>query len=114
MPERTPEEIERLVVAELERITDLRVLTVLRPLLVSPTRHERDWDYGQPGERYPCWTVAEHPPSGTSIVFSDYGFGPRLPWGLVWIEGPWFGMDSGWFQTLQEAFLDSIAWAEAQ
>jgi hypothetical protein len=82
--------------------------------LVAPHYHQRDWDYGQQGERYPCWTVAEHPASKTAIVFSDYGFGPRMPWGLVWMTDTWFGMDSGWFETLEAAFRDSFAWDEVK
>ena len=110
MIERTPDEIQQLVEAELLRIHDTRVRDALQALLVSPRCHQRDWDYGQEGERYSCWTVAEHPASETAIVFSDYGFGPSMPWGLVWMKDTWFGMDSGWFETLEEAFRDSMAW----
>lgn len=112
MTERTANEIQRLVEAQLVHIKDVRVRDALQSILVSPTCHQRDWDYGQEGERYPCWTVAEHLTSETAIVFSDYGFGPRMPWGLVWIRDTWFGMDSGWFETLEEAFRDSKAWEE--
>ena len=112
MIERTAQEIQQLVEAELVRIQDSRVRDALQSLFVSPRCHQRDWDYGQEGERYPCWTVAEHAPSETAIVFSDYGFGPRMPWGLVWMKDSWFGMDSGWFETVEEAFRDSMAWEE--
>lgn len=115
MPTRTAPDIERLVGAELEEIADLRVLTLIRSLLVTPpVWHERDWDYGEDDERYPCWTVAEHPFSGQAIVFSDDGFGPEFPWGLVPMKDTWFGMDCDWSRTLQQAFLKSCAWAEAQ
>lgn len=55
---------------------------------------------------YPCWTVAIDEPTDTSIVFSDYGFGPTFPWGVVPTSDNWFGMDGGWFETLEEAFRD--------
>ena len=30
-------------------------------LLAEPRLEEREWDYGEPGERYPYWVIAEAP-----------------------------------------------------
>jgi len=97
----------RLVASELAKISDSEVLASLRTWLVEPNCHLRNWDYGDVGERYPCWTVIEDSVSDTAIVYSEHGFGPRNPWGLVWLSDLWFGMDSGWYPHLEDAFIDS-------
>jgi len=106
---RTAEDISILVDLEMEKIADLVIQDALKSILIYPSRHLRDWDHGKPGERYPCWRVAEHKESDTGIVYSDFGFGPELPWGLVFLSDSWFGLDSSWFSNLEDAFCDCHA-----
>lgn len=103
--------IATLVRDELGRTAEARVLTHVRSLLVDPTPVLRDWDYGERRQKYVCWNVLQHAPSNTAIAYCADGFGPKAPWGLVAIEGPHMsmGMDSGWFTTLLQAYLDSVA-----
>ena len=109
MPEAA--EIERLVRAELNQISDSHIRDLISALLIGPRREDRPWDYGPEGVTHPCWIVLEHPPSNTGIAFCDEGFGPRCPWGLLWLRGDALsmGMDSGWFTTLEDAFRESMA-----
>jgi hypothetical protein len=100
-------EITSLARHEVESIADPTVRDALSQRLIEPELHLRAWDYGAPGERYPCWTVAKDPPSDSAIVYSVHGHGPSNPWGLVALSDPWFGMDSGWFLRLEDAFLES-------
>src|SRR5215472_3843808 len=88
-----------LVEAQLSRVTDPKAVALIRSLLVPPRCEYRPWDYGAPGEKYPCWIVAEHTPSGTGIAYCERGFGPRCPWGLLWISGEHLsmGMDCSWY-----------------
>ncbi len=59
----------------------------------------------------------EHPFTGTAVVYCGQGFGPRCPWGLVFLNGDEqrlsIGMDSGWFpkflQAVFEAPLEDLA-----
>jgi hypothetical protein len=104
----TEAEIRSLVERELASITDRVVIEGLRAHLVPPSLHFRNWDYGKPGERYPCWSIASDPSTDTGIVYSEHGFGPRNPWGLVFLSEPFLGEDSGWFTDLVSAFLDSL------
>ena len=92
---------------ELEAIADPVVREALSQRLVDPELHLRDWEYGAPGERYPCWTVAKDLPSDCALVYSLHGHGPGNPWGLVALSNAWFGMDSGWFLRLEDAFVES-------
>jgi hypothetical protein len=108
------EEISNLVEREIDRMTDTRVKDRVRELLVVPYAVERRWDYGAPEQHFTCWTVLEHRTSNTGIAFCGRGFGPSYPWGLVFLSGPHtnIGMDCSWFVSLEEAFRDSMAWAE--
>jgi hypothetical protein len=104
-----------LVHAELKNIRDERVVTHIRRLLVDPKEILRPWDYGDDGEEYPCWSILNHEKSSTGIGYCEYGFGPRMPWGLVSLPGSTdmsLGMDSGWFFTFIDAFFDSAAATE--
>jgi hypothetical protein len=103
----TGEDVASLVRDELQRIRDGTVREALASLITKPDLHLRDWDYGPAGQRFPCWTVVADPASDTALVFSAFGFGPSSPWGLVILSGSAFGMDSGWYSRLEDAFVES-------
>lgn len=108
----TPTQIRSLVETELAELHDERVKSHIQSLLVEPTMLQREWDYGVPGQTYPCWSVLNHIESNTGIAFCEFGFGPRSPWGLVMLSGAEhmsLGMDAGWFETFLEAYFDSRA-----
>ncbi len=110
-----PEQISAMIEAELSTISDSRVESHVRRLLVEPTAIMRDWDYGAPDEAHPCWSVLEHSRSNTGIVYCESGFGPRSPWGLVMLPDPSptsMGMDCGWFGSFMDAYFDSMAVTE--
>jgi hypothetical protein len=108
----SPEQLLSAVDAELAALANDQISAHCRSLLVRPYAVMREWDYGEPGLMYPCWSVLEHEPSNTAICFCEQGFGPENPWGLVNLAGPAntsIGMDSGWFKTFLEAYLESGA-----
>jgi hypothetical protein len=99
-----------MIDTELTQLTDSRVIAHIRALLVEPEVVDRQWDYGREGEQYPCWTVLKHQQSNTGIAYCEHGFGPRSPWGLVFLEGlTSIGMDSGWFTSFVQAYFESSA-----
>jgi hypothetical protein len=111
----TPAQIQALVEAELSAVRDARVATHIRGLLVEPTATSRAWDYGPPGQTYPCWAILNHTKSNTGVAYCEFGFGPRTPWGLVALSGAAnmsIGMDSGWFKSFMDAYFDSRASAD--
>lgn len=105
-----------MIERELAMTSDARVTAHVRALLVEPTITMRRWDYGREGERYACWTVLRHPASNTGIAFCEQGFGPRSPWGLVFLEGDEartsIGMDCSWYTTFLQTFFESRAASE--
>ena len=105
------QDVEQLVRAQLDRITDVAVIEAIRPLLIAPRVEDRPWDYGPPGRTCPCWIVLEHTQSNTGIASCAEGFGPADPWGLLFLTGEHLsmGVDSGCFTTLEDAFRGSMA-----
>jgi hypothetical protein len=108
-----PQTLKEMVERELALLTDSRVTEFVKSLLVEPTITVRGWDYGCESESYPCWSVLNHPASNTGIAYCEHGFGPRSPWGLVFLECDnariSIGMDSAWFTTFLQAFFESGA-----
>jgi hypothetical protein len=103
--------VSELVRAEVSLITDADLKARIERLLIHPRAEARGWDYGAPGQEFICWIVLEHHTSNTGIAYCEQGFGPKCPWGLLFLKGRYtsMGMDSAWFFHLQDAFLDSFA-----
>lgn len=113
-----PSQLIGMIDAELARLGDNRIAAHVRSLLVEPAEVLRAWDYGEPGEKFLTWTVlSDRGRSQTGIAYCDLGFGPESPWGLVFLgddgtEPASIGMDSQWFSTFLEAYLNSSAATE--
>ena len=63
------------------------------------------------------WAILNDSNSNTGIAYCESGFGPRAPWGLVWLgdsedKRMSMGMDSGWFSTFLDAYFESFAATE--
>lgn len=102
--------IHSLVRRELARIGDASRRAALEAILVEPRMEVREWDYGEPDERYPYWVVAEARERGIILVHCEHGFGPGDPWGFLFTHDPGFetlGMDSQWYGHLEHAFTAS-------
>jgi hypothetical protein len=109
--------VRSLVQTEVAKISDPRLKRALEACLVPPRPFLLAWDYGHPHKqfpepRYPAFVVAEYRQTGTGFAYSEFGFGPTYPWGLINLERPGYGMDSGWFASLEGAFRESWAWDE--
>jgi hypothetical protein len=106
--------LKRAIESELATLSDTRVVEHVRARLVKPCVVPIGWDYGEPGQQYPCWIVLYDPRSNCEIAYSEHGFGPRCPWGLVnsKADDPRMGKDSGWFTRFLDAFFESFACIE--
>jgi hypothetical protein len=100
---------------ELATLNDRRVIAQIRSLMVAPVPQMRAWDYGAAGDAYPCWLVLAQKSQNTGIACCESGFGPRMPSGLLSLEGTEhmsMGMDSGWFDRFLDAYFESPASSE--
>ena len=107
----TAAKISTLLEMEISKVSDARVLTHIREMVVAPKKMLRRWDYGAPDDSYPCWSVLKSKQSTTGIAYCESGFGPTSPWGLVNLPGSpdeSMGMDSEWFPKLLDAYFDSL------
>jgi|ERR1700722_7826686 len=107
VPDRTAEEIRLLVEDAVGKIGDPIIVEGLRTFLIPPRQEMRTWDWHMPYVKYPVWVVAESSQYDYGIVFSDCGFAPEHPCGLVFSSHDNFDADYGWLPTLEEAYRDS-------
>ncbi len=109
----TGDQVSALVEDQLARFKDANSIAHFRQLSVAPRAEDRNWDYGPPGQKYKCWIVFEHHESNVGIAYCSQGFGPKCPWGLLWLNGEkhlGMGPDSSWFSDLEDAFRDTWAY----
>jgi hypothetical protein len=107
VPDRTTNEVRRLVEAEMRKMANPGVVEGLQTFLVDPRVEIRDWDWGQTAAKFPVWIVAESSRYDYGIAFSDYGFAPDHAWGLVFLSRSNFDADYCWFPSLEDAYKDS-------
>ena len=109
----SPEQLKKFIEAELNAVSDERVLNHIRTLLVEPEATMREWDYGDAGTKYKCWSVLNEEDGKGGIAYFENGFGPENPWGLVWLphsgKSLSMGMNSGWFSSFLDAYFDAAA-----
>lgn len=105
--------LKKMLRDELQTLTDPRVLDNLAQRLCEPRIELFDWSYAD--AQYPCWIVLEDDPanSDTGIVYCEQGFGPRCPWGLMWLTPEngrrEMGQDSDWYTSFLKAYWESRA-----
>ena len=93
VPDRNETEIRALVEVELSKITNPEITKGLRTFLIAPRQELRTWDWKKPYAQFPAWVVAESSRYDYGIAFSDYGFAPQSPWGLVFSSKTNFDAD---------------------
>jgi hypothetical protein len=107
VPDRTGDEVRVLVEAEVEKFSSANFAKGLKTFLVKPRLEMRMWDWNKPLKEYPVWIVAESSRFDYGIAFSDYGFAPDHPWGLVFLSPSNFDADYCWYPTLEQAYKES-------
>jgi|CXWL01.1.fsa_nt_gi hypothetical protein len=100
-------EIVAVVEAALCTFADPKLVGALRTFIVSPRRELREWEWGKEPSEVVTWVIAESARYNYGIVFSEDGFGPEQPWGLVFSSHTNIGADYCWYKTLEAAFTDS-------
>lgn len=109
------EKIAALIERDLSSADDRHAVDQICSMLVEPILIQCRWDYvgwnaANTPSVCPCWTVLTDTHTRVAIVFSELGFGPRSPWGLIPMdeEQPSMGPDSAWFPTFHQAAADVL------
>ena len=108
-------EISTLIETEISKICQLELIEAVSRNRIEPRVEDRDWDYGEPDQTFPCWIVLEDKSRNVAVAFCDQGFGPAYPWGLLFVSGPdmSMGTDASWFLSLEDAVRSSSLWTGA-
>jgi hypothetical protein len=99
---RSSAEVKEIVEAQVARIADPVLRDAAARALIEPRLRDVPWEYGEEGQTYPCWIVADLRPKSTFVVaYCEHGFGPEHPFGILDIDLRSMGMDSQWYETLE-------------
>ena len=107
--DKTKEDVIAEVSSQLKLIKDIKLVDKINRFLIDPSLHFAIWDYSENETKYPVWLIIISKDDDTGILFSEYGFGIGN-WGLTKLSNKQFhfGTDNNWFNTLEEAFLNSF------
>ena len=107
--DKSKEDVIAEVASQLKLVKDVKLANKINSYLVDPTLHFAIWDYSETETKYPVWLILISKADNTAILFSEYGFGFGN-WGLTKLsDKPFhFGADYNWFDTIEEAFLNSF------
>ncbi len=98
----------QLLALELAAIDSPRLRTFAQSVMIEPTLKTLCWEYGE-GEEFPSWLFADFEERDVGAAYCCGGHGALgHPWGLVFIHDDWFGMDSGWYPSLQALIEDWV------
>jgi hypothetical protein len=114
VPDRTADEVRVDVDREVQKIDDASLLQGIKTFLITPRVEMRTWGWEKIPADYPVWIIAESSRYDYGIAFSDYGFAPEHPWGLVFLSHRNFDADYCWYSTLEDAYKDSRLLEEYQ
>ena len=81
-------------------------LAFISPRLIPLRKMILNWEYGD-SEPYESWVFAEFGERNVGATYCLGGFGALgSPWGLIFTNENWFGMDAGWYKSLSELISD--------
>jgi hypothetical protein len=99
---RSSTEVKQMVGEQLAGIVDPHLRDEARRVLIEPMLRDVPWDYGEEGEAFACWIIADFRPSHPYVAaYCDRGFGPEVPFGIIDADLSSMGMDAQWFDTLE-------------
>jgi hypothetical protein len=105
------EEFTSLLGAEISRIGSPNRRAFVEGILIPPYQSQLHWEYGA-DEPVQVWTFGDLGERDVVAQYSRGGFGARgSPWGINFRTSSHFGMDSGWYPSL-EALADDWGVAE--
>ena len=103
------DDMKAIVATELAKFTDPALKDWSMSLLTEPTQRTFKWEYGD-NELFDGWLIEDMGERNVWAAYCKGGHGALgCPWGIVFKDSPEFGMDSGWYPSLQKLFDDWFA-----
>jgi hypothetical protein len=100
------DEFKLVLSTELSQIRSAARRRFIEARLVTPYQTKLEWDYGS-NEQFEAWTFAVMGERDVVVQFCRGGFGAMgSPWGLNFRTSRNFGMDPGWYPTLDALLAD--------
>jgi len=92
---------------EIESFSHLPAKIWIKQHLVTPRQKTLLWEYGNE-EPFQAWVFANFQERNVVAAYcSAGGFGALgSPWGIIFSNDYYFGMDAGWYTTLENLILD--------
>ena len=99
-------EFTHLLAAELAQIRSANRRSFIEVRLIEPFQTRLQWEYGS-DEPFDAWTFADMGERNVVAQYCRGGFGALgAPWGINSRTATQFGMDCGWYQTLDALLED--------
>jgi hypothetical protein len=101
--------VKEILISEKRNVDPKILLKIWNPFEIEPKALYILWDY-EPKKRIKTWLVYFNQREMIGIVFSQSGFGPKCPWGLVGLDEnpPHAGMDCSWCYNLPSTIENSF------
>lgn len=100
------DEFKQILATELSQIRSIARRNFIEARLVSPYQTKLEWEYGS-NELFDAWTFAAMGERDVVVQFCRGGFGAMgSPWGINFRTAGNFGMDPGWYPTLDALLED--------
>ena len=104
----TKEKILELIQHEMKLMSESNK-ALLSKKLITPKQKTLVWEYGN-DEKFEAWLFAEMSERNIGLVYCLGGFGMLgSPWGLIFIDSDYFGMDPGWYQNLDDLISEWLS-----
>jgi len=102
----TLEELSSLLEEETARISSPNRRAFVQGIRISPYRTQLNWEYGA-DEPFDAWTFGDLGERNVVAQYCRGGFGALgSPWGINFRDERNFGMDCGWYSTLEALIED--------
>lgn len=103
------DEVRAMVSEAVASISAPALRSAAESVLMEPRLEHVSWDYGQPGEKLPCWVIADLRPERHSLVlYCTTGFGPTYPFGVADADLATLGTDGNWYLSFEDALRATI------
>lgn len=100
------DEFNELLSAELSRISSVNRAAFIRSIFIPPYKSRLEWEYGA-NEPFEAWTFGDLKEREVVAQYCRGGFGALgAPWGINFRESSNFGMDCGWYSSLDALAKD--------